>query len=351
MDNLINFLKGRNIVEICTIKQNYHVPALKKRNLISNSYKIVEINKFNINKNYKFNFTFSSFNQNISKSKLLQIKNYIENSDVVILHSWRGKLWNQLLKYSILLNKKIVFMNDMVNEYKRFSLKWFIRKVFDLEIRLKKNDNLYFIALNPLHENILSKRFGKVNILYHQWQYCYIKENIIKINDLNTLSKFNKNNTLKILFIGRNIPRKGINRFIEIAFELNKMYNSKLIFILAYSGKEIVLNHPNNMKIIKINSIVDNKKLYLDADILYCPFKNEPLGLVPLEGLGFGCKLLFDRTIPSMNEFKELAIEIPSSKEVEILLWKKVFQKIKKIKIERNIRRDKFINSLNKMNL
>ena len=57
-------------------------------------------------------------------------------------------------------------MNDMVNEYKRFSLKWFIRKFFDAKIRLKKNDNLYFIALNPLHENILSKRFGKVNILY-----------------------------------------------------------------------------------------------------------------------------------------------------------------------------------------
>ena len=147
-----------------------------------------------------------------------------------------------------------------------------------------------------MHKNILSKRFGEVNILYHQWQNCYIKESIMNINDLNSLPKSNKDNTLKILFIGRNIPRKGINRFIEIAFKLNKISYSKLIFTLAYSGKEIVLNHPTNMKMIKINSIVDNKKLYIDADILYCPFKNEPLGLVPLEGLSFGCKLFFDRT-------------------------------------------------------
>ena len=51
---LNEIIKDLNVVEICTVKQSYHEPALLKRFKCSQNYEIVEIDRFNINCNYKF---------------------------------------------------------------------------------------------------------------------------------------------------------------------------------------------------------------------------------------------------------------------------------------------------------
>ena len=162
MAGLNQIIKNLNVLEICTIKQSYHKPALLKRFNCAKNYEIIEIDRFNINSNYKFNFIFSAYNQKLSQAKLKELKTKIYTSDIVILHSWKGKLWKTLLEYSISLKKKVIFMNDMVNEYRVFSLHWLVRKIFDLKIFLMKKNNIYFIALNNLHESVLKKDLVKL---------------------------------------------------------------------------------------------------------------------------------------------------------------------------------------------
>ena len=103
MNNLNKIIRNSKVLEICTLAQSYHQSAILKRNECAKAYEIIEINNFNLNANYKFNFIFSSFNQKIKLSKLNEIKIKIKNSDVIILHSWKGKLWKILLDHSLLL--------------------------------------------------------------------------------------------------------------------------------------------------------------------------------------------------------------------------------------------------------
>ncbi len=350
MNNLLNLINNQNVLEVCTVKQNYHKPALIERKIHANIYKVIEINIFNRNSNYKFNSLFSVYKQNILDSDLDYIKSYIDKFDIIILHSWKGKLWRDLLSYSKSMNKKVIFMNDMINQYKIFTINWLIRKILDLKIRFLNKNNIYFVSLNKLHEEILRRRFGKVNIIYHQWHYCYLKAMISKANKKYFVKEnyLNFSNKIKVLFIGRNIPRKGINRFIKVAKIINNS-NNNFIFTLAYSGKAINLNPCDKIKLIRIDSINDNSNLYLNNDILYCPFKNEPLGLVPLEGLSYGCILLFDKTIPSMYEFKNLAFQIVSNINEEVNLWQKLIKDIQNGKFNKMKIKSSFLNSVNQI--
>ena len=118
---------------------------------------------------------------------------------------------------------------------------------------------------------------------------------------------------------------------------------NKINFNLAYSGSRIKNTLPENIKLIEIESITNNNELYLDNDIVYCPFKNEPLGLVPLEALLFGCLLFADKTIPSINDYKDMCFMIPNSIELECLLWLEFLENIISIKKYKLVRRDKFL--------
>ena len=350
MKNLLQLIDNSKILEICTINQSYHNPALIERKNAAANYKIIEINKLNKNPKYKFNSRFSVYRQNISLSNLNYIKEFISDSDIVILHSWKGKLWNDLINHAKYMNKKIIFMNDMVIQYNFLTINWLIRKIFDLRIRLQNKNNLYFVSLNNLHEQTLKNRFGKINIIYHQWHYCYLKSAITEFNKRKSYKGIPEYSIdqIRVLFIGRNISRKGINRFIKIAKIMNFL-NKDLVFSLVYSGKQIKSKIPNNVKLIKIDSIRDNSNFYLNNDILYCPFKNEPLGLVPLEGLSFGCLLLFDQNIPSMYDFKKNAFKISNSLNDELKLWLRLINDIKEAKFNRQKNTSLFLNSINQM--
>jgi len=350
MTGLNEIIKDLNVVEICTVKQSYHEPALLKRFKSSFNYEIIEIDRFNIKSNYKFNFIFSAYNQKLSQPKLKELKTKIYTSDIVILHSWKGKLWKILLEYSISLKKKVIFMNDMVNEYRVFSLRWLVRKIFDLRIFLMKKNTIYFIALNNLHESVLKKRFGRINILYHQWQYCYLKNYIYDFKTKNTSNNIRELNDtkVKVLFIGRNIPRKGIKKFIKIASEIKDLFTNKISFTIAYSGAEIFSTN-SFIKFIKIDSLKDNKQLYKNADILYCPYRNEPLGLVPIEGMSLGCHVFFDESIPSIYEFKKYGTVIPNSINDEIKVWSEIINNINTLRKLRIEKMNLFIQEINQM--
>ena len=151
---------------------------------------------------------------------------------------------------------------------------------------------------------------------------------------------------IEVLFIGRNIPRKGIKKFIKIAKIIRNVSKKNINFTLAYSGSNLKLKN-SFIKVIKIDSINDNRELYKNADILYCPFKNEALGLVPIEGIG--CHVFFDKTIPSINDFKKYGTEIPNSIKDEIKIWLSILNKIKKLRSLRSININSVFNELNQM--
>ena len=126
-----------------------------------------------------------------------------------------------------------------------------------------------------------------------------------------------------------------------------KICSQKISFTIAYSGSKLF--QETFIKFIKIDSIKDNKQFYKNADILYCPYRNEPLGLVPIEGMSLGCHVIFDKSIPSIYEFKKYGTTIPNSTNDEIKIWYEIINNVNTLRKSRIERMNLFIKEINQM--
>ncbi len=112
----------------------------------------------------------------------------------------------------------------------------------------------------------------------------------------------NKNQPIKIIYVGRLVPEKGINLLLNLAGILNDQYPELLIeWVVIGDGElksEVIEFSKQNLNFSYLGSIKDNRLLaniYNDADILLLPSVigdakwEELFGIVLIEAMACGC--------------------------------------------------------------
>jgi glycosyltransferase involved in cell wall biosynthesis len=157
------------------------------------------------------------------------------------------------------------------------------------------------------------------------------KNKVFKLNnpiilEESTIGKFKKfANIPTIGFIGRFVPRKGINVLVDAIKKLQER-NIKVKAIFASDGpeKERIVQQVKSLgleKIIKFVGWIEDKKAFFNSiDIFIIPSLHEAFGVVVLEGLAYSKPIIATKSEgPSEilhNNVDGILVEINSSDEI-----------------------------------
>ena len=247
--NLKNILKIENnfkklqksLEEKLNINLNKEdIEKVKNKNMQTISNIIFKI-KINIDRK-KINFNeilnkISEHNEIDKKEDDLKIKTY-------------EKIYHK--KYTEPVNKKLIKRGSVVDIEKN--------KIILQPIIKKPNKEKYFLNLNTINEELISKKFRKSSILPIQSQQSNIK--IDNNNDNFLDSKFNTQDYCSYISLNKNLYKLGLN---INNLEGNSTKNEKL----KKYGEGLNNNFiPTNIIIKKINNNIP-KKVIIDKEIFY----------------------------------------------------------------------------------
>jgi len=131
----------------------------------------------------------------------------------------------------------------------------------------------------------------------------------------------NNSETRRFVFLGSNFIRKRLHLAIE-AFNLLRNNSSSLRiagctkkeFVSSYPKLELEASHPNINFLGKLDR-KDIRELLLNSDVLLLPSHQEALGIVSLEAIACGCRVIASRTggIPEIVDSPEVGCLVDES--------------------------------------
>lgn len=221
-------------------------------------------------------------NENYSATKIFKLKNFAQIFDflklllivisyrpkVIICHSRRLMKWMRLLKF---------FLPQKIFNYHTIAVNHGI--TFDTSLHCD-----FIISINRQIKDLVDKHFDQ--------KKSFVVNNAIDISQKYQQKKFN-NICPTIGIYGRIEPRKGFDvmllagkilqeknqdfRFKIGGFEVNENYNLTTLKNLALQQQ--IIDKCNFVGVVK-----DKLDFFLDVDILCVPSREEPFGLVIIEG-------------------------------------------------------------------
>ncbi len=218
--------------------------------------------------------------RNIKKIK------YIENnSDIIYLTN--NDLYFLFKKTKIMIwseHGNLPFNYTGVNFFNKILSKLMLKKI------IFKNIN-YFHLLNCYYDKTISL-YGK---------YFCVPNGV----DSNMFAPANnKNNLIKILFVGRLEKSKGIDKIIEAYNELNNNYD---LTVVGSGPMECLIKNDIKIHYYKNIDVNELKKIYNNSDVFIFPSILENFGLVILEALSSGLYVITSNYMkPRFDYFEKI---------------------------------------------
>lgn len=225
-----------------------------------------------------------NFNQNIFKI-IKDIKSYIENNDIQIIHAHD----NKASVYAYLVKKKLKYLkiiSHIHNEYiwlrkisKEKMVDRFFRNKYDVNLVCGRNIYDYYLENANYIDNykfrVISNFIDVDNIL-----------NKIKINQKSK----NQSEKFRFGFVGRFTKQKGLEPFlIELALYKDEFLDCEFILVGEGEEKDNLKNIINKYcldNIVKFKGYTENPyKYYINFDALFLPSLYEGLPMVILEAM------------------------------------------------------------------
>lgn len=275
-------------------------PRILKASILS---KVLIKVLFKFNKNNRFYFP-----------KFLELHRYIKKNlpDLIILRNHNKIFGFFIITLAKLLGIKLVFYEQLGKNFFKMNK---VKLLFYSIRNFLLNSKFY----TPIFDNFKKDVFH-YNFLHLPFQ-VEIKKKIKK-----------KSRSIKLLFVGKFIPRKNLLLLIKIFSKLIKNYNLELYVIGEVSSKL----HKNYLKLVK-KEIVDRNildkiviiknlrykkifKYYRLCDVLIMPSTKEPASISVLESLGQGTPVICSKNNGTSfyikNKFNGLTFDENNTKDL-----------------------------------
>ncbi len=244
------------------------------------------------------NIVFSEASGKYSIKSLFEIKKYIIENNIEILHPYllKSQIFAYTLKRFYFPKIKLIF-HELGEIFMNES---FIFKKF-LEISKKKVD--FYFAASKATKNELIKRAGiesdKIQVLYNYILFENFRKENIKIDIEKEKAKYKiQANEITLGYAGRLSKEKGCEYLIKSL----PFVRSKVKLLVAGKGaeepnlKQIVTSNNIENKVVFLGFIADIMLFYPLVDILIIPSEHESFGLIAIEAQALGIPVIASNT-------------------------------------------------------
>jgi len=274
----------------------------------------------------RFDMIFAPLNNPISLDFLKALKK-LKSFDVIHVHNEHSFVSFICCLYSIIYKKSIIltchgqlrFGSPLIDLFEKAYSKTIGKFIFNSAKRIVvlSEDDFKYVCNLGVNKN-------KISILPNAIDIDYLKkinENIAANSKLN--NKFNDEKI--ILYVGRIIPRKGIEYLIKsIPNVVNQSKDA--IFVLIGEGdykkeaQELCYELGISDKVLFLSNLSEEMlfEYYKRADIFILPSLSEGLPTTILEAMYFNTPVITTNIPGVRNHFKDIAILVPPKNEEEI---------------------------------
>ena len=240
----------------------------------------------------------SIIKSNVVDVQLLQ--NFMSDIKPDIIHSHLYEA--DLIVFQLELNSSVKVIShihsnreELIKSNKNRSFKEIITSTFERSI-YKKHLKRLAVTQVAISEDCLNFALNDLN---------QPSSNVIFLKNCIDFNKFKgnpktiefKGNKLKLINIGRFVPKKAQEFLIEVAIELNKRAINFNITFLGDGGQlKNIIQKAKEAKVeefLKFSGIVQNPEVYLKSSYIYIhSAKEEPFGLVLIEAMAAGLPVI-----------------------------------------------------------
>tara|TARA_B100000767_G_C19771713_1_gene540394 strand:- start:252 stop:1409 length:1158 start_codon:yes stop_codon:yes gene_type:complete len=257
-----NFAKGGDKVTVLCFSKDNLVEQIKNVTVVRCKANV--INRQPISISYIYNF--------------FRLKN---KSDIIHIH-----LPNYLALFcSLFISKKKKLILHWHSDVLGFYFWGSILRIFEI-IAIKSANKIIFTSPNYINGSYIR------NLIKNKFNILPIS---VSVKSKKTTIKKNKPNKLKILFVGRLVPYKGLDVLIkslrlitDIDIELNIVGSGNKIYKHSLTNLASASNHSINF-LGKVDDLTLESQ-YLSSDVLVLPstYRSEAFGVVILEAFSYG---------------------------------------------------------------
>ncbi|MHB8567041.1 MAG: glycosyltransferase family 4 protein [Nitrososphaerales archaeon] len=234
------------------------------------------------------------------------------NFDAIIVHDWLSVMGGMISRRE--LDKPLIF--HLHSTEKGRSLGEGSKTVRDLEFTGGQKADHVITVSYAMRDELLSLGFpeGKINVVYNgvdENKYDPTAVPKSKVEEIRSRYGLNPND-LMILFIGRIVVVKGVDRLVQAMTAVRKkISNAKLVIVgtsdMQYSIEELVrtLKLEECVK-LRFEWIPEEERIahYAAADLCVFPSLYEPFGIVALEAMSMAKPVVVGaRGVSGMKEF------------------------------------------------
>lgn len=226
----------------------------------------------------------------------------VKRSDVIVLNGWNKPYNIYTLIIALLLNKKVAVFSDYPVEVKRYSLKWFFKKLF-------------FSLLVPriLCATYSTKRYYQEVFSYKEGNtifFPYATKDAPNTDDFNVerIHVLTNGGNLKIFVANNFRARKGYDVLTKAMGLLDKNLLAHTDFVIAGSG-ELQEEYSRKIKQIVPNVrflgwVEENEysKLLKETDLFIHASTFEPFGIPPIDAMKYGKAIVVSDSVKSVSD-------------------------------------------------
>ncbi len=248
-------------------------------------FKKIDLNIFFYFKEFSFYLFFKGKQRKLNYRKIVSI--LYKNKVFIISHFYHNHLIALIINLISLNKQSIILLVHSGIYINTFSKLYFIYILF-LGIFLR------FLPLRKLKIFYTSKYSKKshMKFFWPKGHVIYFKMPLSKYYENYIIKNLVNSDFIRIGFVGRYHPDKGIDLLKEILYKFNFKLNPNFKFFLLIPNLPLE-NKFRIHKSINFVSKTDNIYSFLSKiDILLLPSKNESYPIIILEALNAGCKII-----------------------------------------------------------
>ena len=247
----------------------------------------------------------------VSLLKLLIL--YFHVRQVILLENGKQTIFVSCvcLMLSFVTKKKITLWYGLSSVPRNVLKNLFLKFVYRIYLLRVKNVLFYSQMAKDTFATISGKEITLNHIMSGQ-QYPFQEEYDRSPAPSLTLPNFEKKKTIKILYIGQDIHRKGVDFLVTELENLRGLVDLELNLVLCGGEfSQYPANEHLNIDRMQYADTQRKAKLFEDADLVVVPSRHDPWPHVAIEAVGFGRLTLISRSCGNFHVVEHLCADMP----------------------------------------